>query len=377
MKKITTVTVILACLALLALAGTAEKTAAKPTHKPNPRLAAIAPNSWVRIAERQPAPKGILAYSGGVLDTEHNVYLLFGGGHADYWGNQVCALDMSTLKWKAMYKPDAKARYTNANLDHIKGKLKDSDKPYTRHSYQQMVFVPTVKKMFIWSGCGPGWSKMHHPGCQQPRDAWYYDYKTNKWKLLASNGPGTFGGGTCYDSKRDVIWALRGSSRAKLWKFDVKTSKWSGHKLTPNSYATYHLDLIYSPKQDLIVAAIGERKKALVIDPKSFKITVPDTSTYKPHGGGGMVYLPEQDVAVNVFKTMGVFDFKTRRWYSLKPSNYFKGSAWIYGNCNYSPIDKVIVIVNRNGTWAYKPPKKFDFEALAKAQVKIEKKARK
>jgi len=29
-----------------------------------------------------------------------------------------------------------------------------------------------------------------------------------------------------------------------------------------------------------------------------------------------------------------------------------------------------IVIVNREGTWAYKPPKKFDFEALAKAQVK-------
>lgn len=364
----------IAIAALLASSLSSVALAAAPApakHRPNPRLAIIKPNSWVQIAGKQPAPGGILAYSGGVFDTAHNVYLLYGGGHGDYWGNEVCALDMRTLKWKAMYKPDARARYTNPNIDNTRGKLKDSDKPYTRHSYQQMVFVPTVKKMFIWSGCGPGWGKIR-PTCPSPRDAWYYDYARNKWKLLATTGPKTFGGGTCYDSKRDVIWALPGTSWPKLWKFDVKTAKWSSHKLKPDSSATCHLDLVYSPQQDLIVAAVGARKKAYVINPKTFTITVPDTSTYKPHGGGGMVYLPEQDVAVNVFETIGVFDFKTKRWYSLEPSSYFKGGAWIYGNCNYSPVDNVIVIVNLNGTWAYKPPKKFDFAALAKEQVKIE-----
>ena len=83
-----------------------------------------------------------------------------------------------------------------------------------------------------------------------------------------------------------------------------------------------------------------------------------------------MVYLPEQDVALNVFRPMGVLDFKTKKWYELKPTADFKGGSWLYGNCNYSPVDKVVVIVNREGTWAYRPPEKFDFEKLAKEQVK-------
>jgi len=355
---------------LMAGLGLAPAAAAEPAeqkHQPNPKLAALPVNAWVRVADKQPAPDGILAYAGGIFDSEHNVYLLFGGGHADYWGNEVCALDIKALTWKRMYEPDAQARYTNDNIDHAKGKLKDSDKPYTRHSYQMQVFVPTAKKMFIWSGCGPGWGKIA-PTCVSPKDAWYYDCGANKWELVATDGPACYGGGTCYDSKRDAIWALPGVSWPKLWKFDVKTAKWSSHALKPESSATCHLDLVYNPKRDLIAAAVGERQKAYVINPETFTVEQPDTSLYKPHGGGGMVYLPEQDVAVNVFKEGGVLDFETRKWYPLAPGKVFEGSSWIYGNCNYSPIDKVIIVVNAKGTWAYKPPEKYDLAALAKSQ---------
>ena len=355
-------------LALIVLAGAAAAQAAEPSspkHEPNPKLAALPANTWTRVADKQPAPNGILAYSGGVFDSEHNVYLLFGGGHGDYWGNEVCALDMKTLAWKRMYEPDAEGRYLKDNLDHAKGKLKDSDKPYTRHSYQMQVFVPTAKKMFIWSGCGPGWGKQMGEHCVQPPDAWYYDYAANKWEFLNSNSPKCYGGGTCYDSKRDVIWALPGDSWPKLWKFDVKTGKWSSHALKPEASATCHLDLVYSPKQDRIVAAVGERQKAYIIDPEKFTVEQPDASLYKPHGGGGMVYLPDQDVVVNVFQKGGVFDFETKKWYPLAPEKNFEGSSWVYGDCNYSPVDKVILIVNAAGTWAYRPPEKYDFKALA------------
>jgi len=289
-----------------------------------------------------------VAYSGGVFDSEHNQILVFGGGHADYWGNEVCAFDMRTLKWRVMYKPDARARYTNANIDNTKGKLKDSAKPYTRHSYQMMAFVPTAKKMFIWSGCGPGWGRIA-PTCPAPRDAWYYDYAKNKWELLATNGPKGYGGGTCYDPKRDVVWALPGVSWPKLWKFDVKKKSWSKHALKPESPAGCHMNLDYSPKQDRILASIGNQGKwVYVIDPEKFAIGKADVSTFRPRGYGGQTYLPEQDVMLSLVgdPTLGAFDFKTRKWYKLDgPAGGPKMMGYaVYGRFNYSPHDKAALL---------------------------------
>jgi hypothetical protein len=319
------------------------------------------PHSWLQIGPPPPSPKGIMAYSGGVFDSEHDVILIFGGGHADYWGNEVCAFDVATLKWKKMYEPDAEARYTNDNIDHVNGKLKDSDKPYTRHSYQMLAFVPTAKRMFVWSGCGPGWGKIA-PTCVAPKDAWYYDYSANKWEQLATGGPSGYGGGTCYDPKRDVVWALEGTSWPPLWQFDVKTSKWSKHPLKPESAAGAHLDLIYNAKRDVILAGVTEGKLSYLINPATFAVEKADTSDYKPAGYGGLTMLPEHDAAISLTgdPTLGVFNFDTKRWSKLDgPDGGPKMLGYaVYGRLWWSPIDKVVLFVGPAGTWAYKPPEK-------------------
>ncbi len=88
--------------------------------QPNRKLTAIPQNTWEKVAGFAPASTGILAYSGGVYDSIHHQFLIFGGGHADYWGNEVCAFSPATLTWKRMYEPDAQARYTNGNIDNTK-----------------------------------------------------------------------------------------------------------------------------------------------------------------------------------------------------------------------------------------------------------------
>lgn len=349
-------------------AADAHGKGAKAKPEKNPTLAAIAPNTWQRVADPPPAPLGILAYCGGVIDTDHNAYLVFGGGHADYWGNEVCALDLKTLTWKRMYEPDAQARYTNANLDHPKGRLKDSDKPYSRHSYQQMAYVPSVKKMFIWSGCGPGFADIA-PQCFPPPDSWYYDLAANKWEEVATDAPTSYGGGTCYDSKRNVLWAVQGTSWPELWKWDVATAKWSHAPMSPRSPFYCHLNLAYAGKHDLIVAAVGEGRLSYVIDPEKLTLEAPDVSTYLPHGAGGLVYLPDQDVVLSVHDSSGVYDFKTKKWYPIKVDKYFDGERWVFGHCNYDPTNGVVILVNRSGTWAYMPPPKYDL-APAKDEKK-------
>jgi hypothetical protein len=358
---------LLSVLAFAIIAGAASGETIK--HQPNPRLAAMPPHSWLRLGDAPPAPKGIMAYSGGVFDSEHNVFLVFGGGHADYWGNEVCAFDMKTLAWRRMYEPDARARYTNDNIDNQRGKLKDSDKPYTRHSYQMLAFVPSVKKMFIWSGCGPGWGNIA-PTCPAPPDAWYYDFVSNKWEFAAANGPKCYGGGTAYDAKRDVIWALPARSWSPLFKFDVKTSAWSKHTLKPEIPAHCHLNLAYNANRDLIVAAQGDNGKTChLINPNNLTAEKVDTSDYQTVGYGGMIVLPDQDVALHLKgdPALGVLDFDSRKWFKLDgPEGGPKMLGYaVYGRLRYSPIDKVALFVGPAGVWAYKPPAKYDLKALA------------
>jgi hypothetical protein len=100
-------------------AVTAIDAAEATNPRPNPKLTAIPENTWEKVAGFAPAPTGIMAYSGGVYDLVHHQFLIFGGGHADYWGNEVCAFSPATLTWKRMYEPDAQARYTSDNIDNV------------------------------------------------------------------------------------------------------------------------------------------------------------------------------------------------------------------------------------------------------------------
>jgi len=96
----------------MALTILAADSAARPAPAPNPKLAATEAKTWLRIGP-PPSPKGIMACSDGVYDSRHNVILIYGGGHADYWRNEVCAFHMASLTWKKIHEPDAQARYNN------------------------------------------------------------------------------------------------------------------------------------------------------------------------------------------------------------------------------------------------------------------------
>ena len=76
----------LLCLALLPGVSTrAAEEKAEPRHTPSPKLTAIAEDSWEKVAGFAPTSGGILAYSGGTYDSVNQQFLIFGGGHADYW----------------------------------------------------------------------------------------------------------------------------------------------------------------------------------------------------------------------------------------------------------------------------------------------------
>ncbi|MGA2254750.1 MAG: hypothetical protein ABSG53_08825 [Thermoguttaceae bacterium] len=329
----------------------------------NPKLAVIPESTWEKVAGFAPAPAGILAYSGGVYDSVHNQFLIFGGGHADYWGNEVCAFSPATLTWKRMYEPDAQARYTNGNIDNTQGKLKDSDKPYTRHTYNQLCFVTSAASMFIFGGAGPGWGEIR-PTCPAPPDCWSYSLADNKWTLLyAGRGtPGGYAMACCYDAKRDVIWAY--GSKSRLSRFDLKTKTWSTHMVRPaiDYLGLYNFHMQYLPKSDKILLVSND---TCTIDPSTF--ISQQHSLRNASGKAGLAYLPEQDVVFYVSLPGGetgpeyrteVFDCAKGQWQKVQPKRLTaRGAVW--SRLQYDPVDNVLLLVVDSGVWAYKPPQRF------------------
>ncbi len=74
----------------------------------------------------------ITAWSGAALDTNADRLLVWGGGHADYSGNEVYAFDLRTLRWTRLTEPSA--------VDRSRGHYADGN-PRSRHTYDYIEFV--------------------------------------------------------------------------------------------------------------------------------------------------------------------------------------------------------------------------------------------
>ena len=87
--------------------------------------AGMPPNSWLAIPNTKleavaasptqfPGIQGngfytiIDAWNGALLDTKRNRLVIWGGGHNDYWGNEMYVFDISALAWSCLlYTSDA------------------------------------------------------------------------------------------------------------------------------------------------------------------------------------------------------------------------------------------------------------------------------
>jgi hypothetical protein len=86
----------------------------------------------------------IEAWSGGAYDPVNNRMLVFGGGHADYSGNELYAFDVGTLEWSLLTEPSP-AEYMNQDP------LPDGQ-PVSRHSYDGLQVITHANRFFAFGG---------------------------------------------------------------------------------------------------------------------------------------------------------------------------------------------------------------------------------
>lgn len=123
-------------------------------------LVDMAPGTWLRVpsgygsvCEATPSDEwhgimgceGVLAYSGAVWDPLHRQYLLWGGGHGDYAGNEVYAFRTHDFTWTRLTTPSA-GPYDRGVLD--------DGRPDSRHTYDALTWIPSLASFWTVGGAG-------------------------------------------------------------------------------------------------------------------------------------------------------------------------------------------------------------------------------
>ncbi len=214
---------------------------------PNTQLAPLCP--------KEPAIEGntgcravINAWNGGIADTKRNRLIIWGGGHSDYFGNEVYGLDLNTLTMSRMTDPSAVTNVMSCPEAYSDGR------PSARHTYNGLAYLAGLDVMFVYGGsksiCG-----------FMSGGTWIFDLTKMEWKSMDPHGgdnpinaPGAV---TDYDPNTGALYL---SDTASLFRYDPNknTYDWS-HKVTgcDRLLRANYPGLAYDPVRKQVVSWAG------------------------------------------------------------------------------------------------------------------------
>jgi len=223
---------------------------------PNTQLAAVCPN-YPDIEGNTGCAAVTAAWNGGIADTRRNRLVFWGGGHSDYFGNELYALNL-TADPITLVRLNEPTR--NPDVRGCPDAFYDG-KPSSRHTYNGLAYIADADRMFLFSGaksiCGYGGD-----------DTWTLDLESLQWKRQdpVKGGPiGSCDGCVAaYDPKSRRVYVATTSA---LWGYDYAANTYSS--LNPNASTDYHLTGVIDEKREMLFEFGAGQLKAFSIAPKS------------------------------------------------------------------------------------------------------------
>ena len=121
-------------------------------------------------------------WGGAAYDIKRNMLLVTGGGHNDYGGNEVYQFRLDTLRWERATDPSPMRPIGNGAFEVADG----SQAPISFHSYDGLVYVPTIDRMFALPQAS------YQSGGSYDTFAYQYDPGQKKW-TRGAKAPFTIG----------------------------------------------------------------------------------------------------------------------------------------------------------------------------------------
>lgn len=319
---------------------------------PNTRLRSVCPpNNYggANYLFHAFCPAVTAAWSSGVMDSLRNRLIVWGGGHNDYYGNEVYALNLNSQTVERLTNPSVPTNQGGAcNVT----TLPDGN-PNGRHTYDGLSYMPNVDRMFVIGGapsCGPG---------GLTNDTWTFKLADNTWQKMNPAGPlptPVPGIVTAYDPNTGKVFL---HDNWNLFSYTYASNTYQ--KLGADSAIDYHLSAVIDPVRKKFVMIGGGQAwlydiangSAYVRQP----LTAPGAAAIVNSVYPGLAYDPVSDriVAWNGGDTVYSLNLDTNTWTSLTFPNG-PGAAidtGTYKRWSYSAAHGVFVVINRMDDNAY------------------------
>ncbi|MCU0962628.1 MAG: hypothetical protein MUF48_21235 [Pirellulaceae bacterium] len=320
----------------------------------------IAPGTWAAVSlntiadvdpardpELNPRHPGLAPWSGvgqyAVLDAwnggafaagygRSGGLIICGGGHTDYYGNEVYAFDLDSRRWNRLTNP-----YPTPVFPVADGIWPDGT-PSVSHTFEQVDYHPGTNSFVMMK------TQYHNTGGKSspvvamfsldnlapPDSNANRDLNKRNWRFspVHTDNYTNSGGWSAYDSKRDLFWAHGGDGSRAMVSFDPKPDRGNGRFGSFQSYPirTGLVDLAaaYDPINDIVAVTVFRNSSDILAvdlarpaDGRSGNVKLVQTGSPPTlEESHGWEWSPSRRAFVYYRRGAGVYEFKQegRNW---------------------------------------------------------------
>jgi len=304
----------------------------------------------------------IAAWNSAIADTKRNRLVVWGGGHADYAGNEVYAFDLSTLRMQRLNEPSP------INTSGKCVEMLSDGRPNSRHTYGSLAYIAHADRMFSFGG------SLNQCGFFS-NATWTFDLESLQWRNMSPAGsapaalPGTV---SDYDPNSRSVFL---HDTTDFWQYDYDKNRYK--KVGASGSINYRMNAVIDPKRKIFFIfgaanMVGGGLKAISIAPGSNYAMQDWTGRASGTCGPllsanypGLAYDSAQDCIVgwpNFGGDVYLFDpdmksCTTRSFSGGPPDSSHTGSPHTtngtYGRFRYFPDKGVFALVNQANNNAY------------------------
>ena len=146
----------------------------------------------------------LAAWNSGALDTKRNRLVFLGGGHEDYAGNELYALELGTRRLVRLTDPGVPiaGRGATQGLECGMPAIVSGTQPNSRHTYDGVAYVEHADVLLLVGGSC-------FPTGYRTRDIWAYSFTSQAWSLkLTAAQTGLYAGDDGYTTAYDPVTEL-------------------------------------------------------------------------------------------------------------------------------------------------------------------------
>jgi hypothetical protein len=297
------------------------------------------PNTKIRSVVPANAGTGVAnvvsAWSGATVDTTRSRMLVWGGGHTDYDGNEMYALDLSTLTIQRIVEPSPVVSQSSCN-----SALPDG-LPAARHTYGGLAYIAHLDSFFATGGslstCGGG-----------DKASWTYNFGTRQWAMKVASSPmqSFYGTIAAYDPATRKVYV---KDQGALYAYSPDSNSYT--KVADTGATDYHLaGALDTKRRKLVMLGRGVQ----IVDLATGQLTTMSTSNtpaLATTDSPGVAYDPVADriVAWSGGSNVYALNMDTGAWTQVNTGTGPTSAAqWTgtFGRWAYIPQYRVFALIN-------------------------------